>query len=289
MNGAAALRAVAVSALLAFLACAGPGLAQDARPDRVVVSYGAATTPAQERTRARMMEMGALELAQRILSPVRLPRALTLTTAACDGQADAWFEGDTITICYEYIAWIAEVARKTGRPAGVSEESAIAGAFLDVVMHESAHAIFDYLDIPILGREEDAADQMAALWLLTLAREQADRLVAGVAAVYLDDAGYRDLRELPKRRLRFQSATPQADAHSTPIQRLYNLLCLAYGSDPERFAGYARSGALPADRAEGCGEEFRQVAKAYARLIQPHVDVETALRVYGAGRQPGAR
>lgn len=148
------------------------------------------------------------------------------------------------------------------------------GPFLEVALHEGAHAIFDYLEIPILGREEDAADQIAALLMLTLAHERAAELIAGVAATYVDEAGYSDLRQLGRKRLRFGSATPLADVHSTPVQRLYNLLCLAYGSDPKRFETVARSGALPAARAEGCEDEHRQVARAYAKLLKPHIDAD---------------
>ena len=39
------------------------------------------------------------------------------------------------------------------------------------------HAIFDYHKIPLLGREEDAADQLAAYVLLNLETEDAVRLI----------------------------------------------------------------------------------------------------------------
>src|SRR5262249_24123311 len=36
-----------------------------------------------------------------------------------------------------------------------------------------------------------------------------------------------------------------ADAHGTPAQRLYNLLCLAYGADPQLFGDFVENGYLP--------------------------------------------
>lgn len=259
---------------------AGAG-AQEARPERVAIDYVAPTNPAHRPIFDRLRERRALETVQQIFAPLRLPKLLTIRTAGCDGDANAWFDGDSITVCYEYLAWIAEVARRPGRPAWVSEEAAMVGPFLEVVLHEGAHAVFDYLEIPILGREEDAADQMAALWLLTMTPERAHEFVAGIAATYLDDAGYRDVRQLRRKRLRFSSAAAYADVHSTPIQRLYILLCLAYGSDPQRYREIARSGALPAERADGCEDEHAMLTRAYVKLLQPHVDAAVAERVYG--------
>ena len=40
------------------------------------------------------------------------------------------------------------------------------------------------------------------------------------------------------------------DEHGTPAQRLYNLLCIAYGSDKELFADVVEKGYLPKERAE---------------------------------------
>lgn len=276
--------ALVLATTLCGLFTAPSAFAQQALPDRVTIEYVAPASRAHQGIHDRLRERRSLETLQRIFSPLKLPRPLAIRTAGCDGEINAWFEGDTITICYEYMAWIGEVARKPGRPAGITEEAAMLGPFLEVALHEGAHAIFDYLEIPVLGREEDAADQIAALWMLTLAPDRAAEMIAGVAATYLDEAGYSDVRQLGRKRLRFGSAAPLADVHSTPIQRLYNLLCLAYGSDAKRFETLVSSGALPAARAEGCEDEHRQVARAYAKLLKPHVDADLAERVYGAGR-----
>ena len=54
-------------------------------------------------------------------------------------------------------------------------------ATLDVFLHEVGHAVFDYLDVPNTGREEDVADQFAAYLLLQFAKSDARRLILGVA------------------------------------------------------------------------------------------------------------
>ena len=50
-----------------------------------------------------------------------------------------------------------------------------------------------------------------------------------------------------------QSDQPPAFAgvHSLDAQRFYDLLCMAYGSDPEGFDYLVGQGNLPADRAAG--------------------------------------
>jgi hypothetical protein len=55
--------------------------------------------------------------------------------------------------------------------------------------------------------------------------------------------------------------------HSLPAQRLYNLLCLAYGFDSKTFAPVLDMGLLPRERAGSCEGEYRQVDYAVRTLI----------------------
>jgi hypothetical protein len=145
---------------------------------------------------------------------------------------------------------------------------AVIGPLVDVFLHEVGHAVFDYDQVPILGREEDAADQFAAFLWLQSEKRDARRLLAGVAYEYIRDAA------VPT-----QKKDPFADAHGLPMQRFYNLLCLAYGSDTKEFAQAVTDGHLPAERAEGCEDEYAQVKRAMTALIDPFVDESLAKRV----------
>lgn len=279
----------AVLAIWALCVSACPVLAQEGRPNRVTINYGEPSDARHRPLLKVLQERDALEKMQSILSPIRLPRPLALQTKSCDGEVNAWYESDAITLCYEYLEWIWEVAHKAQRALPVSGEGALMGPFVELVVHEAGHAIFDYLKIPIMGREEDAADQMAALWILTFGQSRAADLLAGIVNLYLDDAGYRNLRQLRRSRLHFTRGTAQADEHSTALQRMYNVLCLAYGSDPASFSELKDKGFLPADRAEGCESEYAQVVHAYRTLIQPHVDAEIAQQTYGSKWPPARR
>ena len=80
-----------------------------------------------------------------------------------------------------------------------------------------------------------------------------------------------------------------ADAHGTPAQRFYNLLCIAYGADPQLFGDVVEKGLLPKDRAEDCEDEYQQVAFAYQKLIGPHIDRALEKKVFDKTWLPDAK
>jgi hypothetical protein len=208
-----------------------------------------------------MKERRILEAATEMLSAVKLPRVLTLKAASCD-EPNAWFDSDTdvVTFCYELVEEFVQSAKKTER-FGLTPEQAVVGPFAFIVLHETAHAIFALLKIPILGREEDAADQVAILSVLRLGGNFAERMLRAAAFMYDSDARARKVTE-----------DDYADVHGLDRQRYYNVLCLAWGSDPKQYAFAKELGHLPDDRAELCSDEFVQVRYAVQKLIRKHVD-----------------
>jgi hypothetical protein len=81
-----------------------------------------------------------------------------------------------------------KIAPAQTTPNGVTRMDAIVALVLDVFLHEVGHAVFDYNKVPILGREEDAADQFAAYTLLKFDKNDARRPLEGVAYGYARDA-----------------------------------------------------------------------------------------------------
>ena len=112
------------------------------------------------------------------------------------------------------------------------------------MLHEFAHALFDVHFIPILGREEDAADLVAAYIYLQLTDVEVPQLVVGTVYNYLvvqtHDA---DSAQTAKEFLEYSSET-----HSLPSQRAYNLMCVAYGAKPKLFADVVSKEYLPKHR-----------------------------------------
>jgi len=221
-------------------------------------------------------ERHTLEKLQELLSPIRLPWTLELLLAECDGEADAMYWDGTITICYEYIdeLWDAMPANTTAN--GVEPIDTVAGPLVDAILHEFAHAMFDYLDIPVLGREEDAADQVSAYIYLQFAQAEARRLIMGTVYTYMVEVEDTDAPTMEE----------YADEHSTTEQRRFNLLCMAYGHNPELFKDIVVWGGLPQFRLDICEEEYELVELAFHTLIGPHIDRELAEKVLGRNWLP---
>ena len=238
------------------------------RSDRIQISYVPPKNPAHESVFRLLKERQVLEKFKEFLSPLRLPRTLRLKVEGCDGVSNAWYEDDAITVCYEYIDDILRNAPQETTPAGVTRVDAIVGPTLEVFLHEVGHAVFDYLSVPVLGREEDAADQFAAYFLLQFAKSDARKLIVGVAYTYHLDASKPSTK-----------TNPFADEHGLPAQRFYNVLCIAHGADSKLFADLVEKGYLPKERAEGCADEYEQVAHAMTKLIRPYIDQKRAKRV----------
>jgi hypothetical protein len=199
--------------------------------------------------------------------PFRLPRRLLLKTEGCDGEVNVWYDDGAITVCYEYLDWVWQSAPAQTTPAGTAPIDTVAGSLVQIVLHEAGHAVFDLLKVPIFGREEDDADQFSAYVILQMGKEEAHRLIAGAAYQYR--TGVRSENQtIATKRL--------ADVHGTTTQRFFNILCLAYGADNELFKNIVANGFLPKERADGCGDEYAQVAFAFKTLIGPYVDRKLA-------------
>jgi hypothetical protein len=246
------------------------GARAELKIDRIAVEYVAPKDPRHQEVYGLLRERRVLERFQHFLSFIRLPRPLVLRTAGCDGESNAWYESaDTsVTVCYEYLYDLVRRAPKETTAGGVTTQDAIVGPTVEVFLHEIGHALFDMLKIPLLGREEDAADQVAAYILVSLDDDFARRTVGGVAHMYARDAGQATVKQ-----------SSFANVHSLDWQRLYNLLCIAYGSNTKLFADVVEKKYLPESRAETCEEEFRQVAYALQTLLAPYVDKEQARKV----------
>jgi hypothetical protein len=232
------------------------------KTNRVSVSYVPPKNAAHQPIYERLKERRVLEKLQEVLSPFRLPRTLKVSLAGCNGEADAFYEDDAITICYEYIdeLWKRMPAETTA--TGVAPIDTVIGPLFDTSLHEFGHALFDMLNLPVFGRQEDAADQLAAYIVLQFGKAEARRLIMGTAQAYKTEAESASAPSLKE----------FAGEHGTPAQRAYNVLCVAYGADPKLFGDFVTKGYLPQKRAEVCEEEYEQTEHAFETLIGPHID-----------------
>jgi hypothetical protein len=70
-----------------------------------------------------------------------------------------------------------------------------------------------------------------------------------------------------------------ASNHGQPQERFYNLMCIAYGADPQMFSDLVQTGYLPQRRAPNCRYEYKTLATAFRREIRPHVDAKLAAAI----------
>ncbi|HTS80619.1 MAG TPA: DUF4344 domain-containing metallopeptidase [Myxococcaceae bacterium] len=254
--------------ILLLSALLGAGQAGPAKKPSFRVVYEEPTRPEQAQLAAKMKERRVLESAAEVLSVVKLPRPVTLKASTC-GESNAWYDADTdiLTFCYELVADFIKQASRSGS-FDLTPEQAVIGPFFFIVLHESAHAIFHLLAIPVLGREEDAADQVAAYAAIQFGGDVAERMLRSAAFMYEQDSKARKPGE-----------DDFADVHGLDRQRFYNVLCMAWGADPKRFAFAKDLGKLPDDRAEGCADEYQQVRYAVRTLIRKDVNQADVARV----------
>ena len=118
--------------------------------------------------------------------------------------------------------------------------------------------MIDMLEIPVLGREEDAADFFSIYLLMQFPARGRAAPVPG-RRVHHGERGARGP-------LRGNAAADVRRAARMNAQRHYNVLCLAYGADPALF-GDALPAGLPPWRARYCARGVDDAQALVRKLI----------------------
>ncbi|MEA2987552.1 MAG: hypothetical protein QOG83_263 [Alphaproteobacteria bacterium] len=281
MTSDTAAKASFVKRIIGLAVCAGaaawssvapiPAAAQDVelKNNNIVFVYEEPKNTAHLALYERLKNRRVLEQFKAFLSPLRMTRKLTLRTLDCN-TPNAFYNSssNSLELCYEYFLQLEQSVPREPSPEGFTQGQAIVGGFLGIALHELGHAVFNLKDVPIFGREEDAADQIAGFILLQFGPEIAHRMIRGAAYMWLAKG-----REPPLRSI-------YSDEHGTDGQRYYNFLCLGYGG-PERkqFQDLVDKGFLPADRAVNCEREYNQVRNAFVQTVLPWIDQDMMKKV----------
>jgi hypothetical protein len=283
-----------LAVIAAALACAMPPAARAQAPaetasppaataatDMVRIEYVPPKDPKLATAYKLVQQRGALEMMKKVFTPLRLPLPVTIKTIGCDGISNAYYSREpkdqpTISICYEYLVDIWNIMPKETEAAMVTAMDAVIGQLFFALAHEFGHATFDAFDVPVFGREEDAADQFATYYMLQFGDDRAHRLVTGAAFSYRQYI--KNVKQKPN--VTLPLLTFSSD-HGAPEQRFFNLLCLAYGYDAKLFGPVANE-YLPKRRADNCRYEYAAVKYAYKQLVVPHLDMDLAGKVMDA-------
>jgi hypothetical protein len=249
-----------------------PAAAQDAIPPnpQIEIAYVQPTDAKFAPIYERLKERKVLETLQRFLSPLQLDRKLTVKLDQCGATMARHTHEGAATICYEYIDQVNLLAPKNTVAlvqGPVTNESAIVGPVVQAILHEVALAAFDVLDLPVWGRQDDAADRVAAFIMVQFGPDVACNTVVGTAWFLAGNA----------------AASPDfAEVRGVVAQRYYTTLCIAYGAEQSaaftassrasfsKFVANQSSGSLPADR--GCAQEYALVKQGFDDEIKPHVN-----------------
>jgi hypothetical protein len=138
----------------------------------------------------------------------------------------------------------------------------VTGNMLFALLHELGHAHVQEMGLPVLGREEDAADSYAVAALLKVASDASDGvLVAATKGWFLD----------AERNQKENTAVPYYDAHSVDKVRAYQIVCLMVGSDLDKFAKLADAVKMPQDRQESCAGDYSNASWSWETALKPHL------------------
>jgi len=118
----------------------------------------------------------------------------------------------------------------------------------------------------VLGKEEDAADAISTILLLTV--PNGAQYAAASAAFWADFSG----RQQPP------AIAEYADQHSLDLQRAFDILCWTAGSSQLSFEEVAELEALPESRLEACPGEYEQLAGSIEAELKPHLKHKVYLR-----------
>ncbi len=222
------------------------------------VIYHEVNNPEYEALRDVLAKNKLFEILADVFNEIlNLPQNVTINVLEC-GEANAFYspEKKAIFICYELMEDFANDFKDTAE----SEEELMTNVLYTttfVFYHEAGHALIDILDLPITGKEEDAVDQLAT-FILTLGGDDGEQIAMSAIKQFKISSEKDENKHL-------------WDEHSLDEQRFYNILCLLYGSNPEKYADVVTDEILPESRADGCEAEYEQVGKSWLKLLKPHM------------------
>jgi hypothetical protein len=200
-------------------------------------------------------------LAKSLASAFELPN--TLTIKGVNGFGGGPFynpEDNSITLPYEFATVVLGVVAQSDPEESEYEWGEAVGAVDSFILaHEFGHALIHNFELPVLGREEDAADGIATA-LLLLASE-GSVYAADAAEFWIDFSGRQNPPQLAE----------YADNHSFDRQRADNILCWIGGAEEELLVAFVENEVLPESRAVSCPAEWELLRRSVEQVLEPHL------------------
>jgi Putative metallopeptidase len=243
--------------------CAAFAESAEAQADDHVmrVTYAPPHGPYEQLAQTILKVGGTQGIADGFTKSFKLPADVTIAVERGTDAPSYDPDTHTITWTYGFVEQIARILR--GAHVVRSDEDLgrqLASITSFITLHEIGHAFVDLYDLPIAGREEDAVDGLATVFLTGSVKGGAE--YAFYAARFL-------------RLLQGVEGTPNVaqfqDEHSLSIQRSADILCSIAGASDENMRHVASFGVLSRARLARCPAEYQRKAAAWKTLLAPHV------------------
>jgi len=137
----------------------------------------------------------------------------------------------------------------------------VTGNMLFVLLHEMGHAHVTEMGLPVLGREEDAADGYATLTMLKLGSDFSTRVLIEASKGWFLSAE-RDQKK--------GSMLAFYDEHGLDKQRAYQIVCLMVGADSDKFKAVADWVKMPESRQDSCQGDHSNATYSWDLVLKPH-------------------
>jgi hypothetical protein len=145
--------------------------------------------------------------------------------------------------------------------SGQQLTDATTNAVVYILFHEMGHSFIDIFNIPISGRQEEAADFFAT-YLFTRGSEDLEKIaINGAEAFYI----------LANTRKGTANPAIMANEHLLDGQRAGSILCMVYGKNPDKYHYLVTNGTLKIDerRQTTCYLDFKKMVTSWNALLSP--------------------
>jgi len=162
---------------------------------------------------------------QELFKPAPPSKSLTLIYGGDDGPLYDNLE-NTIYIPYGFIQEIKERFVDADYPdSGISLKDAVMDVVIHTILHEVAHALINSYDLPVVTKEEDAADSLATLLIIEYLEDGEEVALTAADFFDLESENLKDLED-----------EDFWDEHSLDVQKHYSTVCFIYGSNPDEYS-----------------------------------------------------
>ncbi|WP_051251702.1 DUF4344 domain-containing metallopeptidase [Psychrilyobacter atlanticus] len=234
----------------------------------VQVNYSPPTGKKEKEVKEWMIKNRVIEdLVDTVNQEIKIEEELQVVVEVADKDSVYYSPEDRkIVISYDFIMEIRERFKDEYKKEWeIYAKDAIEHTFY----HELGHALVDLLDIPVLGKEEDAVDDFGIIMLILTLEDGEERAISAAELFFMEGLEVEEF-----------TSEDLMDEHSLDDQRGYRSLNLVYGSNPEKYENIAEDLKMDEDMRLMAQEMFERQTINWLRLLKPYLKDGILLNTY---------